>query len=122
MALEGRGLSRQPAINFIYSVDPTPKPAVTKKDEFAVKPELAAKGQEYFLAAGCASCHQVQAIKGTVKSTAPALAKLCDELEETYRVRPVTVIRWIAAPAERLQSLADAFKFSGKSKPKGGDK
>jgi hypothetical protein len=56
------------------------------------------------------------------RPAAPALAKLCDELEETYRVRPVTVIRWIAAPAERLQSLADAFKFSGKSKPKGGDK
>jgi hypothetical protein len=48
------------------------------------------------------------------------LATLCDELEETYRVRPVTVIRWISAPVERLKSLADAFKFSGK--PKGGDK
>lgn len=47
---------------------------------------------------------------------APALAKLCDELAETYRVRPVTVIRWISAPAERLQSLADAFKFRGGGK------
>ena len=54
------------------------------------------------------------------RPAAPALATLCDELEETYRVRPVTVIRWISAPAERLQSLADAFKFTGK--PKGGDK
>jgi hypothetical protein len=54
------------------------------------------------------------------RPAAPALATLCDELEETYRVRPVTVIRWISAPVERLQSLADAFKFSGKSK--GGDK
>ena len=55
---------------------------------------------------------------------APALATLCDELDETYRVRPVTVIRWISAPTERLQSLADAFKFTGKpqGKPKGGDR
>lgn len=50
------------------------------------------------------------------RPAAPALAKLCDELEETYRVRPVTVIRWISAPAERLQSLADAFRFTGKSR------
>lgn len=49
------------------------------------------------------------------RPVAPALARLCDELEETYRVRPVTVIRWISAPAERLKSLADAFRF----KPKG---
>lgn len=54
------------------------------------------------------------------RPAAPVLARLCDELEETYRVRPVTVIRWISAPAERLQSLADAFRFSGKSR--GGDK
>ncbi|WP_223393397.1 hypothetical protein [Caulobacter segnis] len=60
------------------------------------------------------------------RPAAPVLARLCDELEETYRVRPVTVIRWISAPTERLRSLADAFKFSGKlpgkSGPKGGDK
>jgi hypothetical protein len=54
------------------------------------------------------------------RPAAAALATLCDELEETYRVRPVTVIRWISAPVARLKSLADAFKFSGK--PKGGDK
>lgn len=54
------------------------------------------------------------------RPVAPALATLCDELEQAYRVRPVTVIRWISAPAERLQSLADAFRFSGK--PRGGDK
>ncbi|MET3665351.1 hypothetical protein [Caulobacter sp. 1776] len=54
------------------------------------------------------------------RPAAPALGLLCDELEQTYRVRPVTVIRWISAPVERLKSLADAFRFSGK--PKGGDK
>lgn len=55
---------------------------------------------------------------------APALRHLCDSLEETYRVRPVTVIRWISAPVERLKSLADAFRFTAKpaDKPRGGDK
>lgn len=43
-----------------------------------------------------------------------ALSGLCDELEQTYRIRPVTVIRWISAPVERLQSLADAFRFKSK--------
>lgn len=47
---------------------------------------------------------------------AEVLGRLCDELEAAYRTKPVTVIRWISAPAERLRSLADAFKF------KGGDK
>jgi DNA-binding HxlR family transcriptional regulator len=45
---------------------------------------------------------------------ADALAKVCDQLEVAYRAKPVTVIRWISAPTERLQSLADAFKFKGK--------
>ncbi|WP_165185726.1 hypothetical protein [Caulobacter soli] len=44
---------------------------------------------------------------------APALAKVCDDLEAAYAKKPVTVIRWISAPTERLQSLADAFKFKG---------
>jgi hypothetical protein len=45
---------------------------------------------------------------------APTLAQLVDQLEAAYRAKPVTVIRWISAPTERLQSLADAFKFKGK--------
>ena len=47
---------------------------------------------------------------------APALAKVCDDLDAAYRKKPVTVIRWISAPTERLQSLADAFKFKGKDR------
>lgn len=47
---------------------------------------------------------------------APALAKVCDDLEAAYAAKPVTVIRWISAPTERLQSLADAFKFKGKDR------
>ena len=47
---------------------------------------------------------------------APVLAQLCDRLEEAYRQRPVAVINMIAAPADRLQGLADAFKFWGDGK------
>ena len=47
---------------------------------------------------------------------AAVLAKVCDDLDAAYRNKPVTVIRWISAPAERLQSLADAFKFKGKDR------
>jgi DNA-binding transcriptional ArsR family regulator len=47
---------------------------------------------------------------------ASALIKICDDLEAAYRAKPVTVIRWISAPTERLQSLADAFKFKGKDR------
>ena len=48
------------------------------------------------------------------RPAAPTLAQLVDQLEAAYRAKPVTVIRWISAPTERLQSLADAFKFKGK--------
>ena len=47
---------------------------------------------------------------------AAVLAKVCDDLDAAYRKKPVTVIRWISAPTERLQSLADAFKFKGKDR------
>ncbi len=50
------------------------------------------------------------------RPAAGALAKVCDDLEAAYRQKPVTVIRWISAPTERLQSLADAFKFKGKDR------
>ena len=48
------------------------------------------------------------------RPAAPTLAQLGDQREAAYRAKPVTVIRWISAPTERLQSLADAFKFKGK--------
>ena len=47
---------------------------------------------------------------------AAVLAKVCDDLDAAYAKKPVTVIRWISAPTERLQSLADAFKFKGKDR------
>lgn len=42
---------------------------------------------------------------------APALASLCDELDSAYRQRPVQVINAIAAPPDKLQTLADAFRI-----------
>jgi predicted transcriptional regulator len=41
------------------------------------------------------------------------LRTFADEVEAMYRERPVTVINLISAPPDRLQALADAFKFRG---------
>jgi hypothetical protein len=47
--------------------------------------------------------------------SAPALDQLVADLEGAYAERPVTVINAImAAPAERLKSFADAFRFPKK--------
>lgn len=46
---------------------------------------------------------------------APALESLCEALERAYAERPVAVINAIAAsPNDRLQSFADAFRFTKK--------
>jgi hypothetical protein len=39
------------------------------------------------------------------------LAAFCDALAVEYRERPVAVINLIAAPEDRIQQLADAFRF-----------
>ena len=44
---------------------------------------------------------------------APLLASLCDQLDAAYRERPVRVINAIVAPADKLQTLADAFRIRG---------
>jgi hypothetical protein len=41
----------------------------------------------------------------------PAAVELCDALAAAYRERPVATINLIAAPEERLQQLADAFRL-----------
>lgn len=41
----------------------------------------------------------------------PGLAASADQLDQAYRERPFTIIKWIAAPEDKLRSLADAFKF-----------
>lgn len=46
----------------------------------------------------------------------PVLAKLCDDIEAAYRETPVATINAIAS-TDRLQDLADAFKFR-KDSPK----
>jgi len=43
----------------------------------------------------------------------PVLVKLCDELDQAYRERPVAVINAIASSKDKLQTLADAFKLKG---------
>lgn len=44
------------------------------------------------------------------------LAEFGDLVERQYRERPVAVINLIAAPEDRLQQLADAFRFRGKDR------
>jgi len=44
---------------------------------------------------------------------APGVMALCDSLERAYRERPVAIINLISAPEDRLQKLADAFRFKG---------
>lgn len=46
----------------------------------------------------------------------PMLIEFCDELDAEYRARPVAVISLIAAPQERIQQLADAFRFKGRDR------
>jgi hypothetical protein len=43
----------------------------------------------------------------------PTLGELCDAAEAAYRERPVATISLISAPQDRLQQLADAFRFKG---------
>jgi DNA-binding IclR family transcriptional regulator len=44
------------------------------------------------------------------------LMALAELLESEYRSRPVALINIIAAPTDRIQQLADAFRFVGKPK------
>jgi hypothetical protein len=39
------------------------------------------------------------------------LQEFCDRLAETYKERPVAMINLIAAPPDKVQELADAFRF-----------
>ncbi len=39
------------------------------------------------------------------------LADFAETLEREYRARPVAIINLIVAPEERIQQLADAFRF-----------
>jgi hypothetical protein len=38
-------------------------------------------------------------------------ATLCDQIEALYRERPMTLIKAISTPPDRLQALADAFRI-----------
>lgn len=46
-----------------------------------------------------------------------ALAELVDQLDQTYRKMPVTVVRAVlSSPNDKLQSFADAFRLKGDPK------
>lgn len=44
------------------------------------------------------------------------LAALVNAVEAAYRERPVAIINLISAPEDRMQALADAFKFKGRDR------
>jgi hypothetical protein len=44
----------------------------------------------------------------------PVLEQLCNQAADAYRERPVSIINLISAPEDRLQQLADAFRFKGR--------
>lgn len=50
------------------------------------------------------------------RPASPLLDEFCRLVDETYRARPVTIINLISAPEDRLQKLAEAFKF-GRREP-----
>lgn len=41
----------------------------------------------------------------------PALAQLCDQIEQAYRERPVRVINAIVSAKAKMQTFADAFRL-----------
>lgn len=48
---------------------------------------------------------------------APLLGSLCDRLEQAWRTRPSAVMKAIvAAPNDKLQTFADAFRIRGERK------
>ncbi len=75
--VEGPGIARQPLGPLVYLTD-KPEPAVVegKKDaeNFAIQPELVAKGKDLFVSMGCANCHQLQNIDKRLN--APGAANL----------------------------------------------
>lgn len=75
--VEGPGIARQPLGALVYLSDKQ-EPAVVegKKDaeNFAIQPELVAKGKELFVSMGCANCHQLQNIDKRLN--APVMADL----------------------------------------------
>jgi len=46
----------------------------------------------------------------------PLLATLADAVDAAYRERPVAIINLISAPDDRIQALADAFRFKGRDR------
>lgn len=76
--------------------------------ELRANPPLVRSAVETLERAGLVRRH------GATFQFAPArsvMTDLCDALDAAYRERPVAVINLICAPDDRLQQLADAFRF-----------
>lgn len=68
--VEGPDVPRQPLHQLLAS--PKSEKSVPAEDAFVVKSDLAAKGREYFVSLGCASCHQLNQGGGPIASTLKA--------------------------------------------------
>ncbi|HYG28155.1 MAG TPA: hypothetical protein VD906_14780 [Caulobacteraceae bacterium] len=82
-------------------------------DELRASPPLVADNLATFERAGLVAADADG--RYSYSPAGPVLTKLVDELDAIYRERPVTVINAIVAPADKLQTLADAFRIRGDS-------
>lgn len=79
--------------------------------ELRASPTLVEGCLSHFLRGGLVN---LDAESYTFAPASELLVALVDLLEAEYRARPVALINIIAAPTDRIQQLADAFRFVGK--------
>ena len=74
---EGPGTTQQPLITIVVA-PATAKGSAPPAEDFQIDPELAAKGKEFFITLGCASCHELKqdGKKIATKLTSPELMRL----------------------------------------------
>jgi mono/diheme cytochrome c family protein len=122
--IEGPGMGRQDVAPLLtLTPEGNPKPAVKpsspeEDDDFALKPDLVAKGRELFASIGCASCHQLtnggKAIVSARK--APALNQL-GGTGGCLAAEPVKGLPCYSLNAAQRGALAAAIKSPTRSKP-----
>lgn len=79
-------------------------------DELRARTELVTSCMDYFERVGLVSRDEHDRYRYSAVSA--AMDEFCAALAAEYKARPVAVINLIAAPEERIQQLADAFRFN----------
>jgi len=122
--IEGPDLGRQDVAPLVtLTPEGNPKPAVkpvdpNEDDDFALKPELAAKGRELFASLGCASCHQLKSGGKAIASNlkAPPLNKL-GETGGCLAAEPAKGLPQYTLNMAQRNALAGAIKAPAATKP-----